>query len=396
MGHSTILISGAGIAGPCLAYWLKRHGFAPVLVEEAPALRQGGYMVDFWGLGFDVADKMKLLPALRRDGYRIDEVRFVDDAGRPAGGFQVRALRRLMGDSFLSILRSDLSRRLYAALDGTVPTLFGDSIVALDQDEDGVAVSFRRAPPQRFGLVIGADGLHSPVRALSFGPEARFEKYLGYVAASFSVAAYPHTDPAAYVSYARPGRQASRYTLRDGRTVFLLVFASDRPPDFSHRDVAAQKRTLEDVYGGDGWECPQILAALERTDDLYFDVVSQIRIPHWRQGRIALVGDAAACVSLMAGQGSALAMLEAYVLAGELHRANGDHRAAFAAYEQRLQPFLAEKLRAAEDFASSFAPRTAFGLFVRNQVTRLMDWPFVLRLFAGRMLTDQMKLPDYG
>lgn len=396
MDNRNILISGAGIAGPCLAYWLKRYGFAPVLVEQAPVLRQGGYVVDFWGLGFDIAGKMNLLPGLRQDGYPIEEVRFVDGHGRVVGGFRAGALRHVMGDRFVSLLRSDLSLRIYQALDGTVPTLFGDSIAALDQDESGVMVSFRHAPPRRFDLVIGAGGLHSPVRGLVFGPQDRFEKYLGYCTASFSVTDYPHADPNAYVSYAEPGRQVSRYSLRGGRTVFFFVFAHQHPGGIAGHDPAAQKALLRQVYAADGWECPQILDALDSADDLYFDAVSQIRMPRWTQGRVALVGDACASPSLVAGQGAALAMLEAYVLAGELHKAGGDHRAAFAAYETLLQPFLADKLRAAEGFASSFVPRTRIGLLVRNQVTRILNWPLVLRLFVGRTLTDRMDLPVYG
>src|SRR5215469_9529954 len=239
--NTTILICGAGIAGPALAYWLRQYGFEPTLIEHAPALRSGGYIVDFWGRGFDVAERMGLLPGLRCAGYDIDEVRIVDGRGKRSGGFGVHTFRPAIG-GYVSILRSDLSRLIYDALDGEVRTIFGDTIRAIEQDEAEVRVSFEHAPDERFDLVIGAGGLHSPVRALVFGPEQRYEKYLGYYAASFGADSYPHQDQRAYVSYAAPGRQVSRYSLRGGRTVFFLVFAGDRKSAVGAHDTPAQKR----------------------------------------------------------------------------------------------------------------------------------------------------------
>jgi 2-polyprenyl-6-methoxyphenol hydroxylase-like FAD-dependent oxidoreductase len=396
MKNRNILISGAGIAGPCLAYWLLQHGFEPVLVERAPSLQSGGYIIDFWGLGFDVADRMGLLPALRHEGYDIDEVRIVDHNGAKTGGFSARAFQSVVGDRYLSLLRSDLSRLLYDSLHGKVRTIFGDSIATLDQDDDGVTVTFRNAPAERFDLVIGAGGLHSPVRNLVFGPESGFEDYLGYHAAAFSVAGYPRRDPHAYVSFAAPGRQVSRYALRGGRTVFFFVFASDTRLAIGSHDPNAQKDALRRVFGQDHWELPAILRALDEADDLYFDAVSQIHMDSWTRERVALIGDACFAPSLLAGQGSALAMAAAYILAGELKTATGDHRTAFAAYEKTLRPFMAKKQRAARGFAGSFAPRTELGIVLRNQITRLKTQPLVAKLLIGRLLTDSLPLPDYA
>ena len=138
------------------------------------------------------------------------------------------------------------------------------------------------------------------------------------------------------------------------------------------------------------------MAAMDTCESIYFDRVSQIHLDSWSAGRCALIGDAAACPSLLAGQGSALAMLAAYVLAGELQRAKGDHGAAFAAYEQRLRPFMEAKQKAAAKFASTFAPRTELGIFCRNLVTRAMRLPFVAELAVGRSLRDDLELPDYS
>ncbi len=395
MRNGRILISGAGIAGPCLAYWLQRYGFEPVLIERAPALRTGGYLIDFWGLGFEVADKMGLVPALRRDGYQINEVRLVDARGRKAGGFSARAFQNVMGDRYLSILRSDLSRLIFDSLGERTRTIFGDTIAEIQQDAAGVNVTFRVGAPERFDLVIGAGGLHSPVRGLVFGPPEWYEKYLGYYVASFSAENYPWRDPHAYVIYSVPGMQLSRYSLRDDRTVFLFAFAADSIQSVAPHDLAAQKDILNRTFRRSGWECRDILLALEGCRELYFDPVSQIRMSAWQQGRVALVGDACFCPSLLAGQGSALAMAAAYILAGELAKANGDYHAAFSAYESMLQPLMARKQRAAESFARSFVPRTELGIMVRNYVTPLMSFALVAKLFMGRLLSDPLALPTY-
>jgi 2-polyprenyl-6-methoxyphenol hydroxylase-like FAD-dependent oxidoreductase len=374
---------------------LLRYGLEPVLVERAPALRTGGYMIDFWGLGFDVAEKMGLLPALRQEGYAIDEVRFVDDEGKKTGSFSASALQQVIGDRYLSILRSDLAMLIYESLEGKVRTLFGDTVIGLEQVEGGARVTFRHAPAERFDLVIGAGGLHSPVRNLVFGPEERYERYLGYYVASFSAEGYPHRDSHAYVSYAAPGRQVSRYSLRDDRTVFFFVFAKDARFAIGPHDVEAQKAVLREAFERDKWECPAILRALDHADDLYFDAVSQICMDSWVKDRVALIGDACFAPSLLAGQGSALAMAAAYILAGELKRAGGDHRMAFHAYEQMLQPLMAKKQRAARSFAGSFAPRTFLGIYFRNQVARIMTRPFIVRLFMGGLVEDSLTLPAY-
>lgn len=395
MNSRKVLIVGAGVAGPTLAYWLDRFGFEPTLVERAPALRVGGYIIDFWGLGFDVAEKMGLAPALRAAGYEIEEVRLVDKRGRRNGGFSAKAMQRFLGDHYVSILRSDLSRLIFEALAGRVRTVFGDTVTGIVQHDDGVEVAFEREAPERFDLAIGAGGLHSPVRGLAFGAEDRYEKYLGYYAASFTIQDYPHRDFLVYVGHAAPGRQATRYLLRDGSTVALFVFARPPLPHAEARDPGRQRQILRDTFGRDGWEVPELLDALDDAPDLYFDAVSQIHMDRWSNGRVVLVGDACFCPSLLAGQGSALAMAAAYVLAGELKN-QPDHVAAFQRYQSLFHPFIAQKQAAAARFAGSFAPRTSLGIYLRNQVTRLMSLPFVADWAMGGLLRDRLALPDYG
>jgi len=229
-----------------------------------------------------------------------------------------------------------------------------------------------------------------------FGPDAGVEVSLGYHVAAFEVEGYRPRDELVYVGYGVPGRQVWRFSMREDKTLFLLVFRDQYLPAESPANEEECKSVLTHIFADVGWECPRMLAALASVSGIYFDRVSQIRLDRWTKGRTALVGDAAACVSLLAGQGSLLAMAEAYVLAGELRNSGGDYEAAFARYQHRLMPWLRRKQQSAAKFASSFAPKTAFGIAFRNLVIRLMQLRFVVDFFIGRELRDQVELPDYG
>jgi 2-polyprenyl-6-methoxyphenol hydroxylase-like FAD-dependent oxidoreductase len=353
-----ILISGIGIGGPALAFWLRRYGMSPTLTERAPAFREGGYMLDVWGVGYDLVQRMGLLDAARDRGYFIDRISFVDERGRRVAGFDADVFRRALSGRFFSIPRGDLARIILDSVGGEVEAFYSTSIDAMREDASGVDVELSNGSSQRFDLVIGADGLRSRVRECVFGQEEQFEHRLGYYAASFVTRGYPHRDERTYLSFARPGRQISRYAMRDDRSAFLFVFTEDGKGPVPPHDMSAHKASLHARFGGDGWECPEILARLDEADDLYFDSVSQIRMAGWSRGRVGLIGDAAYCPSLLAGAGSAFAMLGAYILAGELERTDGDHAAAFAAYEGRMHPFIEEQQGSAERFARYFAPRT--------------------------------------
>lgn len=391
-----ILISGAGIAGPTLAYWLAHHGFEPTLLERAPRLRTGGYIIDFWGLGYDIAERMGLMPELHHKGYWVKDIRFVDTRGRRITGFSGDVFGSLTHERYMSLPRGELASTIFGAIAKSVDTLFGDEIVSLTQTAESVRVSLAHGGEREFDLVIGGDGLHSKVREQVFGPQERFEKYLGYQVAAFEVIGYRPRDEEAYVLYTRVGQQVARFAMRDDRTMFLFVFKDSDPTAGCSGDLPSQKKLLRERFGKSGWECSQILDAMDSLPEIYFDRVSQIRMERWSEGRVALVGDAAFCVSLLAGQGSALAMTAAYVLAGELKRAGGDYRTAFARYQEVLGPFIAKKQAAAERFAGSFAPASQFGLFLRNQIVRLFSIPLVAELALGRDLRDTVELPDYG
>lgn len=340
---------------------------------------------------------MGLLPEIRGKGYLLREVRVVNRRGDRVSGFPADAFSRMTKGRFASLPRGDLAALIFGKIEGNVETIFDDSIESIEQTESGVNVEFARGARRGFDLVVGADGLHSNVRELVFGAEKQFERYLGYKVAAYEIEGYRPRDELVYVMYTEVGQQAVRFAMRDDRTMFIFTYSDDEAA--GTEDVLAQKAALRERFRNSGWECPRILEALDSRHDFYFDRVSQIRMDSqqglWARGRVILIGDAASCVSLLAGQGSALAMVAAYILAGELYRAKGDYAKAFKRYEELFGPFVQRKQRAALRFASSFAPKSKLALFLRNKLFQLMAIPWVADLAAGRDLADSIELPMY-
>lgn len=384
-----VLIVGAGIAGPTLAYWLARAGHTPTLLERAPELRRGGYLIDFWGAGFEVAARMGLAPALLERGYTPREARQERRDGTRMFSFSPEAFVG-PGVRYTSLARSDLAAVIYGALERKVETIFGDTLRALDDDGARVRVTFERGAARDFDLVVGADGLHSRVRRLLFGADEQFEKYLGFKIAAFDLEGYRPREELVAKLYTEVGYQVTAFPMRDDKTMFALTFLDDGEEVPEAREQ--QEALLRARFATAGWEVPAILEQMPRAESIYLDRVSQVRMPSWTRGRVALLGDAASCPSLLSGQGSALAMVEAYVLAAELARAPS-HAEAFAAYERQLMPLLRSKQKAAERLALTFAPKNGFQLFVRNSVMRLMASPFVVKLASGDSFYDKVDLP---
>ncbi|HZC16162.1 MAG TPA: FAD-dependent monooxygenase [Caulobacteraceae bacterium] len=389
-----ILIAGLGVAGATLAWWLAEFRFEVTVVERAPRPRTSGYMIDFWGLGYEVAERMGLIGDLRARGYQIDQIRLVGADGRRLVTIRAEAVRKAMGERFFSLMRGDLAGRLREHVGDRADIRFGDSIASLRQHKDGVEIGFEQAGEATFDLVVGADGVHSAARAAIVPEDC--EHALGYWTAAFSAEAYPHRDPDAYVSYTDVGRQVARYALRDDRTAFFFVFRAPAGEPNPPRARREQELCLRAAFADGAWECAEILALLDDRADLYFDSVSQVRAPRWSSGRVALVGDAAWCPSLLAGEGASLAMAGAYVLAGELDRCGDDHAAAFERYDRLLRPMIERKQRGALWLGGWFAPKSALGLAVRNGLSRLAAIPAFTPLLIGDMLSSGVVLPDYG
>jgi 2-polyprenyl-6-methoxyphenol hydroxylase-like FAD-dependent oxidoreductase len=385
-----VLVVGVGVAGPTLAYWLLRAGHEPVLVERAPALRRGGHLVDFWGAGFDVAEKMDIVAELRRRGHRFTEARAVTSRGKGFASFTPGAIVG-SDERYVSIPRSDLAATVHDALEGRVETIFDDTVSTLEDDGVRVRVTFESGYEREVDLVVGADGLHSRVRRLVFGPQERFERRLGIVVCAFDVTGYGPRDDLVAVMYAGIGFQLVRLSMPGDVTMFLITLR--HAGDVPETDPVAQQDLLRERLAGAGGETSAALEAMSSSDSFYFDRVSQIRMPAWTRGRVGLVGDAAACPSLLAGQGSALAMIEAYVLAAELAGSGGDHAGAFSRYEERLASFVRAKQDGVRGLGVAFAPRNRGQLILRNAVLRLLGQPFVAARVMGTSFRDAVELP---
>lgn len=391
-----IVINGTGIAGTALAFWLDRLGHEVLLVERALRLRDGGFVVNLWGIGYDAVERMGLLPGLLGLQHHADELRMVDRQGHTRGGYPSHVLQKLAKGRMATLARSDIAATLYGALDDRVETLFGDSVSAIHDEGARVRVEFERAASREADLVIGADGLHSRVRQLVFGPQSQFEHPLGCHVVSWEVSGYRPRDDSAYVAHTAPGRYVARCPLRDDRMLFFVLMRNEylggKVPTTHVERVAALNHALTGI----GWESDALLASLAQTDTVYFDSISQIRMPRWAKGKVALIGDAASCPSLIAGEGAGFALAQAYVLAGELHSHGGDIAAALAQYQARMQSVIARKQKLAEGLAASFVPRTAMGVRLRDYATLLMRLPVFPKLLMGRYFHDEMALPEYG
>ncbi|MEV4347251.1 FAD-dependent monooxygenase [Actinoplanes sp. NPDC049596] len=358
MTERTVLISGAGIAGATLAYWMARHGWRPTVVELAASPRSSGNPVDVRNEAVAVASKMGVMPALKAVATHATGMRVIDSAGRSVARLPV-------GDG-TEIPRGDLAVTLLDAARDDAEFLMNDTITALDQDAYGVEVTFARAEPARFDLVVGADGLHSTVRRLAFGPEGDFVHHLGLYVATVTLGG-PSWSPDEVLLHNTPGRLLAVHPGR-GTGLAAFIFRHPEVPGLDHRDTARQRHIVTAAYESAGWRIPELLHRLSETD-FYFDAVSRVTVPTWSRGRIALTGDAASCVSLF-GDGSSLAMAGAYALATSLAD-SADLASGLRRYEAHHRKLTDPKQRHAARAAGLLVPRTRPGLTARNAAARM-------------------------
>ncbi|GGQ73934.1 FAD-dependent monooxygenase [Couchioplanes azureus] len=373
-----VVVCGAGIAGLALAERLDAAGAEVVVLEKAPAPRPGGYMIDFFGPGYDAAEAAGVLPRILELGYRIEEVAYCDASGRRRAGLRLGRFARAAGGRLVSVTRPDLERALRERLSARVDVRFARTIARVDNGAAGVRVTVDDGAVLDADLLVGCDGIHSAVRALVFGPQDRYLRYLGLHTAAFSF-----DDPAVHAAVDgrfcmtdTPHRAMGFYGLRDGR---VAAFTVHRAPDPAlPADAAA---ALRREYGTLGWIAPRALEACPPSGEVYYDQVAQVVAPAWSRGRVALLGDAAYAVSLLAGQGASLAVAGAYVLAEQLAR-SASVDAALAAYESALRPVVLDRQEAGRRGARWFLPATRTRLRLRRAALALAGLPLADRLAA--------------
>ena len=388
MQRLSVLISGAGIAGMTLAHWLARHGTRVTVVERSAGQRSSGSPVDVRGEAVAIAERMGILPRLRQAATDVAGLRFIDARGQVVARVDTRAVQQASGRHDVEIARGDLSTILQAASQDSAEILFDDAIRTLDQDTEGVDVTFERTAPRRFDLVVGADGLHSGVRRLVFGPERAFVHHAGLY-----VATLPLSDVDAGIDrdvtlFNVPGRLAAIHPART-RPLAAFIFWRPAVAGLDHRDTEHHRRLVEATYRADGWYVPRLLAEVRTTPDLYFDAVSRVQLPTWSSGRVVVVGDAASCVSLL-GDGSTLAMIGASTLATALAEHHGAHERAFGEYELRQRRRAASRQRLLGLAAWLLVPRTRTALTVRNAALRLA--PVVTATAWARRRASRLRL----
>lgn len=368
MENKNVLISGASVAGPALAFWLRRYGFHPTIVERAPAVRPGGYAVDFRGASVRVLERMGLLSEVQRMQTRIGAITIVDRDSKKVAS---------MPDGFtsgeLEILRGDLAAIFHEATRETTEYIFDDSIAGIEESDAGVDVLFQQAGRRRFDLVAGADGLHSKVRSLAFGEEANYVRYLGYYVSIFTIPNYLNLDRSG-LYYGTVGKKVGIFSGGDPREAKASFFFATDPLNYDRRNTEQQKNILRDHFQQERWEVPRLLDFMETAPDFYFDSVSQVKMNRWSAGRSVLLGDAAYCASPLSGMGTGMAVVGAYVLAGELAKADGDYALAFERYESLMRDFVTKCQGIADGGTDWFVPRTHLRLWLSNQMWKILPY----------------------
>jgi 2-polyprenyl-6-methoxyphenol hydroxylase-like FAD-dependent oxidoreductase len=371
--QSTVLISGASVAGPVLAYWLHRFGFQPTVVERTAELRfgRGGHAVDLFGPAVQIMDWMGALPQVRDARTRTEIISYLREGNRPID-VSAELMSEGVSERHIEIMRGDLTKIIYEAGRTDIEYVFGNSISTMREADEAIEVTFQHGPPRAFDLVIGADGLHSITRRLAFGDEYQFLHFLGGYLAVFTAPNYLDLQQR-MLGFADVGRTAAIYPVREtGQARVLLLWRTRAPHDFDRHDPAAQRRLIHNLYSDMGWEMPRLLTELDKADDLYLDSISTIVMDTWTRGRVTLVGDAGYSPGPAVGGGTSLAVVGAYLLATELAVSGGDHLRGLAAYERALRPAVRHSQTIGPSVLKTLIPRSRLQVWATAQAIHLL------------------------
>jgi 2-polyprenyl-6-methoxyphenol hydroxylase-like FAD-dependent oxidoreductase len=381
-----IVINGAGVAGLTLAWLLLREGHDVTITEKSTGLRDDGYMIDFFGPGYDMAEKIGLLQELEAIHYPIKRLAFMDSKGAEKLSLAYQTLRKSIFDGrHFNFLRGDLERVLFDKIQGKLSIRFQTTVESFQQLPGRIEVLLsNQSMPEEADLLVGADGIHSQIRQLAFGHESEYVSYLGYHAIAFTTHDRELVRQVGNHLYTltAPGKQISVYPVRNGQIATLFLYSHDGlSADFTPDRALVE---LSAKYAGMNWMIPRLIEVCGGLPNLYFDAVSQVVMPIWHKGRVVLIGDACHCVSLIAGQGASLAMAGAYVLQQELSQSESVP-AALAQYERKFRPVIERKQRSGRNLARWFVPESSLRLRVRDALLETLKWPMIARIVRYRV-----------
>lgn len=388
-----VLVTGGSVAANTLAWWLSEGGFDVTVVEKAPKFREGGQSIDVRGAGRDVLDRMGVREEVAESGTGETGWTFVNEDGEQVAAFELEDIGANGPTAELEILRGDLAGILYERVRSRVDYRFGDSVAAAEERNDTVRVRFESGRHGDYALVLVAEGVGSSTRELMFPGENK-PRWMDMTLGFFTIPR-GETDGTDSRWYNAPGGRSvflrpDRYGTT--RAVLTLKHEAREPSDLSDEEA---KAWLKDTFADAGWETPRVLNGLDQANDLYFEVLRQVRMDRWSKGRVALTGDAAWCATPVSGVGTTLAVVGAYVLAGELARTD-DHAAAFQAYDRIMRPFVEEGQGAAKGPAWTH-PQSRFGILLQRAMLNLLSKPILRDAFLklGMRDPDDIELPAY-